>query len=190
MSTRSGGLRPRIGGLLVEATMVVFAVLVALALEEWRQEQRLLDFAARAETSVVAELQANLEELDGSRPSLLELQEVLIRVVTEEDLSLLGDQLDVQLPDLSSAAWEVAQSSEAAPYFDYEWVIEMARAYEILEVYENANDNIIAAMSAIIGRGATLERVGDVFGWLVIINDVHRQTEERLRAVLENTARD
>ena len=45
-------------------------------------------------------------------------------------------------------------------------------------------------MSVIIGQGANVERVGDVFGWLVIINDVHRQTEERLRAVLAGSVED
>lgn len=179
--------RARVVELVVEATMVVFAVLVALALEEWRQEQRLLQLAERAQASVVAELEANLDELEDAREPLVRVQGVLAEVLATEDLTLLGDELDVQLPDLSSTAWEVAQGSEAAPYFEYAWVIEMARAYEILEVYGSASDNVIAAMSRIIGHGASTETIADIFGWLVIINDVHAQTDARLRTVLEGT---
>lgn len=190
MSTAGGAVRARAGGLLLEVTLVVFAVLIALALEEWRQEQRLRGLAERARASVVAELAANLDEMDGSRAPLLGIQEVLSTVLETEDLSALGSELDVQLPDLSSAAWEVAQGSEAAPYLDYDWVIETARAYEILEVYGEATDNVIAEMSSIIGHGATVERIADVYGWLVIVNDVHEQADRRLRETLERTPRD
>ena len=55
--------RARVMELALEATMVVFAVLVALALEEWRQERRLQGFADRARSSVVAELEANLHPI-------------------------------------------------------------------------------------------------------------------------------
>ena len=190
MSGYSGITRARVVGLMAEATMVVFAVLVALALEEWRQEQRLLQLAERAQASVVAEVEANLEELDGARPSLLRAQEALGEVLATEDLTLIGDELNLELPDLSSTAWEVAQGSEAAPYFEYEWVIRMARAHEILDVYSNATEEIIAGMATIIGHGATLEHIADVYGWLVIVNDVHGQTDERLRQVLAESVED
>ena len=88
-------MRGRIVGLMAEASMVVFAVLIALALEEWRQERRLLDFADRARASVVAETAANLQELDDTREGLLAIQELLSRVIATEDLArLLASELD------------------------------------------------------------------------------------------------
>ena len=179
------GVRRRMASLLVEASMVVFALLVALALEEWRQEQRLLEFADRAQVAVVAEIEANLQELDGTRDALLAMQGILTEVLESGDLAVMGGDLELTLPELSHAAWEVAQGSEAAPYFEYEWVIEMARAYEVLEVYSSSSDNLIVAMSAVIGRDATIDRIADIFGWLAIVNGIHEQAADRLRAVLE-----
>ena len=171
--------------LLLEASMVIFAVLVALALEEWRQEQRLLEFADRAQAAVVAEVEANLQELDDTRDALLTMQGVLAVVLEAGDMAAMEGDLEIALPELSSAAWEVAQGSEAAPYFEYEWVIEMARAYEVLEIYANSSDNVIAAVSQVIGRDATVDHIADIFGWLAIINGLHQQAAERLRTVVD-----
>lgn len=171
--------------LLLEASMVVFAVLIALALEEWRQEQRLLEFADRAQAAVVAEVEANLQELDDTRDALLTMQGVLAAVLEAGDMAAMEGDLEIVLPELSHAAWEVAQGSEAAPYFEYEWVIEMARAYEVLDVYANSSDNVIAAVSQIIGRDPTVDHIADVFGWLAIINGLHEQAAERLRTVAD-----
>ena len=165
--------------------MVVFAVLVALALEEWRQEQRLLEFAERAQAAVVAEVEANLQELDDTRDALLTMQGVLAEVLEAGDMAAMEGDLEITLPELSHAAWEVAQGSEAAPYFEYEWVIEMARAYEVLEVYANSSDNVIAAVSQVIGRDPTVDHFADIFGWLAIINGLHTQAEDRLQSVLD-----
>ena len=82
----------------------------------------------------------------------------------------------------------MAQGSEAAPYLEYEWLIDMARAYEVLDVYSEASSNAIAAMAAVIGRSPTVEHISDVYGWLVIINTVHGQAESRLQEVLASSS--
>jgi hypothetical protein len=133
---------------------------------------------------VEGELAANLTELENTRPRLMHVDSMLAAALSARDLSVLEEAIDVELPDLSDAAWKVAQGSQAAPYFDFEWVLETARAYEVLEVYSAASDQIIGAMSGMIGRQPTVEHVADIYGWLVIVNDVHRQAIERLRDVL------
>jgi hypothetical protein len=178
----------RIVRVLAEMAMVVFAVLVALAVEEWREEKQMVDFADRARTSVEAELTANLTELRDTRPGLLHVDSTLAAVLVARDLSVLDGDIDVELPNLSDAAWEVAQGSQAAPYFDFDWVLDTARAYEVLEVYTDASDNVIAAMSGLIGREPTVEHIAEIYGWLVIVNDLHRQAIDRLESVLEDSA--
>lgn len=180
--------RVRIVGLLAEMALVLFAVLMALAVEEWREERRLIDFADRVQAAVLAELDANLGELRRTGEPLSDMQAVLGEVVAAQDLSVMGDDLQLNLPDLSTAAWEVAQGSEAAPYLEYEWLIDMARAYEVLDVYSEASSNAIAAMAAVIGRSPTVEHISDVYGWLVIINTVHGQAESRLQEVLASSS--
>lgn len=55
----------------------------------------------------------------------------------------------VRLPDTSSAAWSAAQASEAAPYFDYDWIIEVSQAYDILDAYERMRDQFLDSMSLV-----------------------------------------
>ena len=55
----------------------------------------------------------------------------------------------MRLPDTSSAAWSAAQASEAAPYFDYDWIIRVAQAYNILDAYERLRDQFLDSMSLV-----------------------------------------
>jgi len=84
----------------------------------------------------------------------------------EEDFSLLAN-FNLGLPEFSSAAWRASQASPAVSYFDFDWVIEVSRAYETYEVYSRMVDQVIDEVSspsttgvdrvrAILGRLATL----------------------------------
>lgn len=166
--------------------MVVFAVLVALGVEEWRDEAQLREFAARAEEAVVAEVRANLEEFRTTGPALEASMEKLAEALRESDISLLNGAVGLELPDFSSSAWRATQSSQAAPYLDYEWVIQVSRAYETYDLYSRIADRVIDALSLVIGGGPTLESIQAVQGHLVILNGVHGQVMERLEGLLES----
>ncbi len=170
--------------LTIEASMVVFAVLLALGFEEWREERRMRSYAARTEEAVVAELEANLAELERTEDGLRTTAELLARVLEEEDLALLAGDQELSLPDVSRAAWEVARGSEAAPYFEHEWVITLARTYDLLELNARAAENVISAMSAMIGRDPTLDHVANIFGRLSVLIELQEQAQIRLREVL------
>lgn len=168
----------------IEATMVVFAVLVALAVDEWREERQLHDFADRARTAVVAEMRANLDEFDQTAAALESTVALLGEVVDGEDVSLLGGGLDVAFPEVSSAAWQAAQAGQAAPYLDYDWMIRAGRAYEVNRAYNRVADEAIDDMAAIIGSGPTLETLGRVYGRLVVLTGIHAQVQESYRRIL------
>jgi hypothetical protein len=175
----------KVSGLVVEAGMIVFAVIVALGVEEWRTERGLRQFAEQVQLSVHAEIEANLAELEATGPTLDSTRATLESVLAEGDMTLLGSALSFALPEISSAAWRAAQVSEAAPYLDYDWVIEVARAYESHEVYARIGEDLVRAMSHIIGPGPNLERVSAIYGPLVILSDVHGQVAARFEAILD-----
>jgi hypothetical protein len=52
------GVQRRFGGLMLEAAMVVFAVLLALGVDEWRQTAALQEQVDRARAGVEAELRS------------------------------------------------------------------------------------------------------------------------------------
>jgi hypothetical protein len=184
MSGRTKGLRSTVPGLALEALMVVFAVLVALGFEEWRDERQMRQFADRVHAAVIAEVQANLEEFRTTGPGLRSTQALLSEVLSKRDISALEDRFSLTFPDFSSAAWRAAQASQAAPYLNYDWVIQVSRAYEAYDIYARIADQIIDATSSIMGGSPTLDGIGAIQGRLVILTEVHRQVEERLELLL------
>lgn len=117
-------------------------------------------------------------------PSLAATQTTLGQVVATGDLALLTNDVSFGLPEISSAAWSAAQSSEAGPYLDYDWVIQVARAYESHEIYANVSHDLISAMTRIIAPGPDPEAIEDIFGHLAILNHLHGQVAERFEAIL------
>ena len=178
-------LKTRFAELAVEAGMVVFAVLVAFAVEEWREERQLVEFADRARAAVEAEMQANVQEFEATAVALDSVRALLGRVVSSGDPTLLGGSLAFSLPEPSSAAWQAAQGSVAAPYLDYGWVIRASRAYEVSATYARVAERAIDDMSAVIGIGATVETITPVYGRLVILSDMHEQVRDRFQALLD-----
>ncbi len=166
-----------------EALMVVFAVLVALAVEEWRDERQMHEFADRARMGVVTELRANLDEFEETGPGLLATDAMLREVTQEEDFSLLAN-FNLGLPDFSSAAWRASQVSPAASYFDFDWVIEVPRAYETYEVYSRMADQVIDEVSSPSTTG--VDRVRAILGRLATLTGGQVQVQERLEALLED----
>ena len=63
-------VRAKLPELLLEAVSVVFAVLVALAANEWRQNLADKQVAHRALTGIAEEMRASLEEFGSGRESL------------------------------------------------------------------------------------------------------------------------
>jgi hypothetical protein len=184
-TVRPGFLIARLPALALEALMVVFAVLVALGVEEWREQRQMADFAERVRSAVLAEVDANLEELRATRQGLRTRSQVLGEVMAESDLSPLEGNLTLRLPEFSSAAWSAAQVSQVAPHLDYEWMIAVSRAYESYAIYSRISERVIDAMSLVMGGEPTLEGIRAIHGRLLVLVDVHDQVMERLEIVSE-----
>lgn len=183
-------MKGRIGNLALEAVMVVFAVLVALAVEERRDERQLREFAARATGAVVTEMRSNLEELRRTGPSLDAVAATLTRVVEARDIGLL-DRFEVELPEISTAAWRAAEVSQAAPYLDYEWMIRVSRAYEVHAIYQRLGDQVIDGVAGVVGGGPPeLAGLAALNGRLLILNSVHQQLTERLEGIVDSASED
>lgn len=187
--------RRGLGEIAIEALMVVFAVLAALGVEEWRETRQLRAFADRARAAVDLEIGENLAEFRRAEPGLIAKRDemeaalgALARMQRGEPLeSGLELTFEWDLPEISTASWRVAQSSQAAPYFDYDWVIARAREYERLERYlvvlTRTTEDLIelqgsAAIRDIEQVGAGVRRL---YGRLAVLVQLH----EGLRADME-----
>jgi hypothetical protein len=65
--------------------MVVFAVMVALAVEGWSEDRQMREFADRARQGVITEIRANLDDFRQNGPGLLDTEATLWEVIREEE---------------------------------------------------------------------------------------------------------
>lgn len=141
-------LGARFGRLAAEIAGVIFAVLVALAADEWREERQLDQRANAVRAAVLAEVAANRDELESVRESLADASQVL---ATAADRMDAGEEasfdLQLLLPDFSDAAWSIMQSSDAASRLELPWLVRTARLHETQEAFRSASNRIMDSLT-------------------------------------------
>ena len=198
MSEGMVALRRKLPEIAVEAVMVVFAVFAAFGVEEWRDERQLRQFAAVAREAVETEIAENLEEFRTVGPVLATLTsqiDELLQAARDGTFELHDElNLGVRMPRTSTAAWRAAQGSQAAPYFDYDWVIRVSRVYELYEGYTDVRRQVVEEYGRIAARRASFEAMApaefiDVFeplsGSLWTLGQLHREMQGGLESLAE-----
>ena len=194
----SGKLRWKLAEITTEAVMIVFAVLIALGVEEWREDQQLHELADRARVAVDSELQHNLIEFERAEVNLIDAREQIATALEElieaqrgnPDTSVEAD-FALNFPEVSTAAWRVAQVSQAAPYLDYDWLVERARQYDGLERYLDFQDQLIAAVGVVAATGDdedvdnTIVALRQVYGRLDILLQLHASMQVGMATYLQ-----
>jgi hypothetical protein len=149
------GFRPRfrekLPELLLEAASVVFAVLLALAVDEWRETRSRNALATRARASILEEIRSNESELrntrDNNRALLQRIEETLSRVKQRRgEISL---DFTFKIAFLSSAAWQTAQMTQAANLLDFDWLRVASNAYELQDIYLTSQSAVMDRISGI-----------------------------------------
>ena len=189
--------RSKLAELAIESLMVVFAVLVAFGVEEWREERQLRQFADVARAAVELELRENLDEFRKAEPALAEATELFQRVLQaeSEDDPFADREISFSLPlaEISSAAWRAAQASQASPYFDYDWVIRISRVHDVHVLYEQARGQLLSDMSLLLATMSSdtspleiKDELRRVHGRLLLLHQVHAAVQGELQALLDD----
>ena len=135
-------LRERWPEILIEAGSVLLAVLLAFAVDEWRDARNKRELARRAQQSILAEIRANRDELrgtfDANTRQLQSLQQTLDRFGASPDTTHASVSLGFHAAQLSDAAWETARTTQAAQLLPFDWIVEVARVYETQALYKTA----------------------------------------------------
>ena len=137
-ATLRARLALRLPEILIEALFLLVAVVLAFAVEEWREERELDRIAAEARSAIVEELKHNHDELLESRQDITDAIARLETALAAESPTLTGVTSNFEIALLSTAAWRSAQSMEAARRMDHTWMLTVARAYEFQALYEQA----------------------------------------------------
>lgn len=141
-------LRDKLPELILEAASVVFAVLLALAVDQWRDTRAEQRHAERAQAAIVHELRSNASEVEEMLGrNRLGVERLRAAIAAAES----GDQLELnyQLAELSSAAWESARLTGAASELELDWLIEVARIYELQELYADGQRQIVERIATL-----------------------------------------
>lgn len=143
--------------LAAEVVSVVFAVLVALGIDQWWESRENADLARVSLEAITREIRENRNQLVdyGDMPPVDEMMAGLDSVIA--DFSRGDDprnaSVNYDLALLSSAAWETAQLNRATQYMPLDQVVSLARLYEFQRYYERAQDEVFDAVTGIRASG-------------------------------------
>lgn len=145
------GVWERLPSAIMEAALIVFAVLVALGVDEYWET---LEERALAETAVeriAAEVASNRADLLNSRESNVRLAEDLERAISSLDAGdgpgIDGVNYEVSL--LGTDAWQTAQVTRAVHFMDFDQVGRISQVYRVQQLYVERQAPIVDAVSTL-----------------------------------------
>lgn len=184
-----GRLRSKLPELAVEAFSVMLAVLVALAVDAWREDRANQQLAALARTSILDEARGNLEEIRSTRADHVTLLEALAGEVAALESGGDSAQIGFNFALLSSAAWQTAQVTRATQFLDFDWVRSIARLYHLQELYDDRQAAVVDMMGAISGEPEeAAEQLLTIGGRIRIVLSLQDGLIDAYEQVLEEAA--
>lgn len=124
--------------ILIEVISVVFAVLLALGLNHWREERSDQALAEKALQNIITEIRLNIKNLDEEVEGY---QTVYDTLLARKKMVLAGKKMDAEFsythPILSSSAWKIANSTGAVKDMDLEIMMDLSDLYTFQEVFQN-----------------------------------------------------
>lgn len=184
--SRPGLLRRKGPELLLEAALIVFAVLVALAVDEWNEGRELQVQVDRARTAVEAELRANRGELLASGPTVEAMFDTVAAMVgrLRTGGTVGGADLGAEIPDFSDAAWETARVTGTVAHMDYPWVLEIARVYETQDQALQVQNELLGTIGSLSAHGLEEEILTELQGQLFIALQMYGNLAEKYAEAL------
>lgn len=147
--------RHRLAKAMLEAVLIVFAVLVALAVDEYWEQREERQLAETAVERITSELLENRAELLAGRGSNGGLESDLATAVAEassgEPLTISSVNYEVAL--VGSSAWETAMATRAIHFMDFDLAAGISRAYRVQELFSDRQLQVVDDVSS-LGRGS------------------------------------
>ena len=153
-------LRERLGEKLpeifIQALFLLIAVVLAFAVEEWREERELDRLAGEARLAILQEIERNHDELLESRTdTTAAIATLATALAAAAQGTPLPDEVmkGFELSLFSSAAWNTAQSTEASRRMDYAWMLQVSQTYELQAMVQQAQDGAVQSLVALRAAG-------------------------------------
>ncbi len=145
--------------LFLEFFSIVLGVLLALGLNEWRENRSHQSQANAALLNIKNELQSNLEILT----AIHENNTTTIKLMTEnQDADSSEERKFIPGLQLRETAWETFLSTNVSNYVDYETVLILSETYSFQDVYKQGGALLTeASMNMAAYAAATGKEVED-----------------------------
>jgi hypothetical protein len=150
LSTRLSEKLPEI---LIEAASVVFALLLALALNQWNERRELHERGETVRAAIRAELAENRIEIDAARPALAGIRKRLRAVIDGSVVAEHELTVDLGVSLLSAAAWHASLATQASETIDFRWMTTVAKIYELQENYLHVQSAAVDQLTSIPAGG-------------------------------------
>ena len=181
--------KERIPDILLESFFIVAALLLALALDEWRDDQEKIEMANKARDAIYAELADNLNKLNKKIPqhnALLETSKNYVEQQERSPSSEVDFSFEYSMALLSSAAWESAKMTQVVQSFSFNEITSFSQVYQMQSLYlENQSEIIDEVMD--MGELADNQILGFAKGLshrLEILIDINQDLSKGLESVI------
>ncbi len=131
--------RLNIQRLIFEFISVSFAVLIALLVNQWREDHNNGKLAEKAIFNIEQELHENKDAMDILIPSHKSILSQIDSIIgtKEKNISTVDSNISIDVTLISSSAWEMAEITNAIFYLDFDDANKMAKVYNLQSYYES-----------------------------------------------------
>jgi len=141
-NTKTGSKESRIGFVGFESLMIILSVLVALFVDDWREEREKRELADEALATIITELKDNRTALEKVIGYHRETAQKFAVFVGELEAGNVDDRpfieffgtvatRGIQRPDVRRTAWNLNSGRGAIAEFDYETAYQLAGVYDL-----------------------------------------------------------
>ena len=127
---------------LFESALITISIVVALALDEWRDNRQDQQIIEHAMVNFLAEVELNKARVEDSLPFNSGLRDVLAMRHASGEIGTVAEfvsMVESYAPDvLQVTAWETAVATGALSKMDYDLVSAMSLTYSLQNRYEQA----------------------------------------------------
>jgi len=125
--------------LISEFVSVSFAVLIALLVNQWREDHNNGKLAEKAIYNISQELHENKDAMAILIPTHKSLLSQIDSIIgrKEKNISTLNSNISIDVTLISSSAWEMAEITNAIFYLDFDDANKMAKVYNLQSYYES-----------------------------------------------------
>lgn len=173
---------------LFEAALIVLGVLLALAVNEWREGRQQSERAEVALQSIRAELRENLRSVERARANHRAMQDSLQAYAARGQMPprriYLGGIFNPAL--VHSAAWESARETDAAGNFQYDLMLTLSQVYGEQARYQALGGALVQDIMSQVRREGEVVVMRDSSASFIPLQEDFANREQRLAEAYEH----